>query len=72
MSNAVASAPEKMPLLISSETAAAITGVSRRQVWRLSAAGYMPAPVRVLGRTLWRTADIERWVADGCPACTSK
>jgi len=42
-------------------------GVSRRQVWKLLAAGLMPEPVRMGGSVRWREADIDRWISKGCP-----
>lgn len=42
-------------------------GVSPRAVSKWTAAGRLPAPVRI-GRTVrWRAADIDRFVAMGCP-----
>jgi len=55
------------PLLISDVQAAALAGVSRRTWHRLRAAGKLPPAVK-LGRCLrWRRADIEGWIAAGCP-----
>ncbi len=41
-------------------------GVSARQVWKLAAAGRLPAPVR-LGRSVrWRESDIADFIRVGC------
>lgn len=47
--------------------------LSRRTVQRMLAAGTLPEPVRLPGhRALrWRRADIEAWIAAGCPAGTA-
>jgi predicted DNA-binding transcriptional regulator AlpA len=41
--------------------------LSKRQVFRLKSSGRMPAAVRIGGAVRWRQADIERWIALGCP-----
>lgn len=56
-----------MQLLKDSEVARRL-GVSRRQVWKLLAAGKLPEPVRVGGSVRWREADIDAWIEAGCPA----
>lgn len=60
-----------MQLLRDSEVAKRL-GVSRRQVWKLLAAGQLPEPVRVGGSVRWRDADIVGWIQAGCPAQTAK
>jgi excisionase family DNA binding protein len=42
---------------------AAVLDISVRTVWKLVAAGALPAPIRLGRSTRWRTADIERWLA---------
>lgn len=54
-------------LLVSAQTLAKRLGVSVRTLWRLRGAGKLPSPVRLGGAVRWRTADIEAWVAAGCP-----
>lgn len=55
------------PLLVGREAAAAMVAVSVATWDRQSAAGKTPAPVRLGGRVLWRTADLELWTQLGCP-----
>jgi excisionase family DNA binding protein len=55
------------PLLITAEEVARMMNISTRTLWRLSSAGRMPAPVRIGGNTRWRTAEVLRWIEDGCP-----
>ena len=47
---------------------AALLDCSTRHVYRLSDAGKMPRPLHLGGLVRWRTAEIESWVAAGCPA----
>lgn len=67
------SVPEKpsvsaaSPLLISREDAAAMLGVAVETFDRQRRAGKTPAPVRIGGRLLFRRADLDAWVAMGCP-----
>jgi predicted DNA-binding transcriptional regulator AlpA len=60
--------PEPAALLDADETSA-FCGWSRRTTYRLSDAGRMPAPVRVGRMTRWRRAELEDWIARGCPDC---
>lgn len=55
------------PLLVSRFDAAALAGVAIATWDRLVAAGKTPAPVRVGGCVRFRRADVERWIALGCP-----
>jgi prophage regulatory protein len=55
------------PLLVSAVDAARMCGVSLAGWWRLHAAGKVPAPVKLNGRTLWKTEELRSWVAAGCP-----
>jgi predicted DNA-binding transcriptional regulator AlpA len=55
------------PLLLSAEKLAQILGISIRTLWRLRAAGKLPVPIRLGGSVRWRLADIEAWIAAGCP-----
>lgn len=41
--------------------------LSQRTIFRLSAAGKLPRPVRIGGAVRWRLADIELWEKLGCP-----
>jgi predicted DNA-binding transcriptional regulator AlpA len=42
-------------------------GLSKRQIFRLNAAGKIPAPVKIGGSVRWRLSDIELWLEMGCP-----
>jgi len=55
------------PLLLTDVQAANLAGISRATWHRLRSAGKLPPSVR-LGRSVrWRRAEIEEWIAAGCP-----
>lgn len=58
---------EAEPLLVAAEEVAGMLGVSERTVRRLDAAGKLPRAARIGGNVRWRAAEVERWVAAGCP-----
>jgi excisionase family DNA binding protein len=62
---AVSTAPG--PLLIAADEVAAMLDISTRTLWRLVSAKRVVAPVRIGGSTRWRRAEVEAWVAAGCP-----
>jgi prophage regulatory protein len=42
-----------------------IIPISRASVWRLSAAGKFPKPIRLTARcTAWKKSDIENWLQE--------
>ncbi len=48
---------------------AELLGCSPRHVRRLADSGAMPRPIH-LGRLVrWRKADVDQWLAAGCPSC---
>lgn len=54
-------------LLVNARQAAAMCGKSLR-TWRSwDAAGWIPRPVRIGRSTLWRLAELNQWIAAGCP-----
>jgi predicted DNA-binding transcriptional regulator AlpA len=55
------------PLLVGADQAGPLCGRSEASWWRDHAAGRIPRPVRIGGRTLWRLEELRRWVAAGCP-----
>jgi predicted DNA-binding transcriptional regulator AlpA len=56
------------PLLVPADVAGPLCGRSEASWWRDHAAGRVPAPVKLGGRTLWRVEELRRWVAAGCPS----
>ena len=61
-------APDPGPLLVDIHALAALLGRSVASLERDQAARRLPAPVRIGGSRKWRRAEIEEWVADGCPS----
>lgn len=47
---------------------AARFAVSRQTIWRWTRDGDFPAPVKLVGSTRWRIADVEQWEASHQPA----
>lgn len=56
------------PLLLSANQVAEMLNISIRTLWRLRAAGKLPAPVRLGGSVRWRIDAIQAWIEAGCPA----
>ena len=42
------------PLLLSDKDSAKLLGISRATFWRRVADGVFPAPIKIVGRTLWQ------------------
>ena len=55
--------------LLDVRAVAAALGCSTRNVYRLADAGKMPPPIKLGTLVRWRAAEIEIWIADGCPPC---
>ena len=64
MPGASASAP---PSLLNVLDVAHLLSCSARHVRRLSDAGRMPRPVKLGTLARWKRAEIEQWLAAGCP-----
>lgn len=58
--------PQPEPDAIDVHAVARKASVSPATIWRLRAAGKMPAPIRIGHSIRWRRADIEAWIAAGC------
>jgi excisionase family DNA binding protein len=56
------------PLLLDTRQTAAVLGIGRTHFYRLCASGRIgPLPVKLGERSLWARAELEDWVAAGCP-----
>jgi predicted DNA-binding transcriptional regulator AlpA len=55
------------PLLVGATEAGRLCARSEASWWRDAAAGRVPAPIKLGGRTLWRVRELQEWVAAGCP-----
>jgi hypothetical protein len=56
-----------LPLLAPAKVAGPLCGRAPASWWRDHAAQRIPAPIRLGGRTLWRTEELRLWVEAGCP-----
>jgi len=59
------------PEQVGAAGAARMAGVSEATWWRLQAAGKVPRPNRLGGRTLWQVNGpngLREWIRQGCPA----
>jgi predicted DNA-binding transcriptional regulator AlpA len=54
-------------MLIPAPASGQLSGVSEATWWRMHAAGKVPQPVKLGGRTLWRRQEVEAWIDAGCP-----
>lgn len=63
--------PAGSPVLLDVRAVATLLGCSPRHVYRLADGGRMPAPVHVGALVRWRRADIDQWIANGCPSIRS-
>ncbi len=53
--------------LLGAHVVASILGCSTRHVRRLVASGAMPRPIRLGSLVRWSRAELEMWIAEGCP-----
>lgn len=58
---------EESAMLVSAEKLAELLDISIRTLWRLRAAGKLPAPVRLGGSVRWRAQEVRAWIERGCP-----
>ncbi len=54
--------PNAMPLLLRDTQVAQLVGVSRGTVWNRVRAGKFPKPIKWEGVTVWKRAEIEKFV----------
>ena len=61
------STPETAAELLDVLAVAELCGCSARTVRRLADAGRMPRPIKLGSLVRWRRAELEAWMAAGCP-----
>lgn len=54
---------DDLKLLLNASEVATTLGVSERSVWRLSAIGEIPPPIRIGRSVRWRRSTVEAWLA---------
>ena len=57
------------PALLNVKQVASLLGCSPRTVYRLADGGRIPRRVKIGWLVRRRRADIDQWIADGCPPC---
>jgi excisionase family DNA binding protein len=62
----------KEPVLIDVRAVAEMLGCSERHVYRLVDSGRMPRPRKLGALCRWSRAEIDSWIAAGCPAIKSR
>jgi predicted DNA-binding transcriptional regulator AlpA len=58
--------------LLRDRDAAALLSISVASLWRDTAAGRLPAPVKIGRKTRWRRSALLAWIERGCPAVPGK
>jgi len=55
-------------LLLKSEDAAEVLGISRTHLYQLTATGEIgPRPIKLGKCSLWNSLELREWVSSGCP-----
>jgi excisionase family DNA binding protein len=60
--------PPAEAALLDVQAVARLLDCSSRHICRLADAGRMPAPIRLGALVRWRRADLDSWLANGCPS----
>ena len=58
---------ERDAAMLDVTTVASFLSCSPRHVYRLADSGRLPRPLKLGTLVRWRRADIEGWIAEGCP-----
>src|SRR6516165_5042944 len=59
---------DSLPALLDVRAVASILNCSPRHIHRLADAGRLPRAIKLGALSRWSRAEIERWLAAGCPA----
>ncbi len=58
-----------VPTLIDARTLSVMLSVSVPTIWRMRESGRLPEPLKLTAQTVrWRRADVDSWLAAGCPS----
>ncbi len=60
-----------IPPLMTVFEVARVLRISTRSVWRLVTSSKLVEPIRIGGSIRWRRADLQDWIARGCPPIPS-
>lgn len=61
--------PVSSPALLTVQDIAAMLNCSTRHIYRLVDSRRIPQPVKLGALLRWVKADIDGWIANGCPNC---
>lgn len=61
--------PTEKVRLLDVHAVAQFLSCSARHVYRLADSGQMPRPRKLGALVRWDRPELEKWLADGCPAC---
>ena len=53
--------------LLTAKQLGGLLSLSKRQIFRLSSCGKLPAPIRIGGSVRWAESTITKWLAAGAP-----
>ena len=53
--------------LLTAKQLGGLLSLSKRQIFRLSSCGKLPAPIRIGGAVRWSSETIRRWLSLGAP-----
>jgi excisionase family DNA binding protein len=56
------------PAMVPASWVAKALGCSVRHVLRMADGGLMPAPIKLGRLSRWSRKELEKWIAEGCPA----
>ena len=59
--------PPRTKMLLSVKEVCQALDIGRSTLYRLKSSGKVPNPVRIGGSLKWRKAELEDWIAAGCP-----
>ncbi len=61
--------PTEETRLLDVNAVAKLLSCSARHVYRLADSGRMPRPKKLGALVRWDRSELEKWLADDCPAC---
>lgn len=63
------SPPALLPALLTVDEVATLLNCAPRTVYRFADGGRIPRPIKLGGLVRWNRAELESFLASGCPSC---
>ena len=63
---------QAQPAMLDVDSVASLLNCPARHVYRLADSGRMPRPIRLGSLVRWNRAELDDWIARGCPAESPK